>query len=167
MKFTDLISYFESLAADHVSIGHTPMEKHFFRFEIDEVLGGLNRTDVNFPMLILEGYGFNFTDNRSDNVIKNRSGAFILLGRVIDHTDYSRVHEIWDELEVIGDDILGRIRRDKQSRLVPVVKDFNMEQVQASLIMNEIGNHAGIRYTFTISSPQDIEYNPEKWITID
>ena len=45
-KFTDLISYFENLARRHKSIAHTDSEKHFFRMELDEVLGGINRTDV-------------------------------------------------------------------------------------------------------------------------
>jgi len=163
-NFSDLITYFETLAKEHVSILHSETEKHFFRFEIDEVLAGLNRTDVCFPLLILEGYNFDFTDNRSDNVIKNRSGAFVLLNSIYDSSDYELVHEIWDELEEIGDDIIARIRADKESRMVPVVRNFSMESIKASLILNEIGNHAGIRYTFTISSPLNTEVNPDKWI---
>ena len=162
-NFSDLIEYFETLATEHVSIKHTDQEKHFFRFEIDEVLGGLNRSDVNFPMLILEGYSFDFTDNRSDNVIKNRQGAFVLLGKVEDASDYNTLHDTWDALEVIGDDILARIRYDKQQRNVAVVRDFKIENVMANLILNEIGNHAGIRYTFTISSPFITEYDEDVW----
>ncbi|NQU53584.1 MAG: hypothetical protein HQ522_13705, partial [Bacteroidetes bacterium] len=60
-KFSDLITYFENLARKHKSILHTDTDKHFFRMEIDEVLAGINRTDVAYPMLILEGYGFGFT----------------------------------------------------------------------------------------------------------
>ena len=162
-NFSDLITYFETLATEHISIKHTEDEKHFFRFEIDEVLGGLNRSDVNFPMLILEGYSFDFTDNRSDNVIKNRQGAFVLLGKVQDSSDYNSLHDTWDDLEKIGDDILARIRYDKQLRTVAVVRDFKIENVTANLILNEIGNHAVIRYTFTISSPFDIDYDADVW----
>jgi len=162
-NFSDLISYFRLLAEEHVSIKHSESEKHFFRFEIDEVLAGLNRGDVNFPMLILEGYSFTFTDNRADNPIKNRNGAFVLLGRVKDASDFETLHDAWDELEEIGDDILARIRYDKEQRTVPVVRNFNLENVNASLIMNEIGNHAGIRYTFTISSPLNADYDSTKW----
>ncbi len=82
MNFSDLIAYFESLARRHADIRHSEHEKHFFRFEVDEVLAGINRTDVAYPMLVLEGYNFDFTDKQSDNLIKNRSGAFILLGMV-------------------------------------------------------------------------------------
>jgi len=166
MNFSDLITYFETLASEHVSLRHTETEKHFFRFEIDEVLAGLNRSDVNFPMLILEGYSFGFTDQRSDNPIKNRACAFILLGRITDSSDYETLHDVWDELESIGDDILARIRYDKHNRLEPVVRDFNLELVNASLIMNEIGNHAGIRYTFTMGSPFATEYDADKWLEL-
>jgi hypothetical protein len=163
-NFSDLIEYFETLAAEHVSIRHSSSEKHFFRFEIDEVLAGIHRTDVCFPMLILEGYSFSFTDNKSDNVIKNRQGAFVLMDHISDPSDYDALHEIWDDLEAIGDDILARIRYDKQLRTIPVVRDFNLESVSASLILNEIGNNAGIRFMFTISSPLNVEYDADKWI---
>lgn len=164
MNFTDLIAYFESLATRHRDIRHSLTEKHFFRFEVDEVLAGINRTDVNYPMLVLEGYNFGFTDQTSDNLIKNRSGAFILLGQISDLSDYGQVHEVWDSLEQLGDDILARIRSDKQSRQVPVVRDFNLDSVQASLLVNAYGNNAGIRYTFTISSVQPSEVDPDKWL---
>jgi len=164
MNFSDLIEYFRGIAQKHVQIRHTEFEKHFFRFEVDEVLAGINRTDMNYPLLVLEGYSFDFTDQKSDNLIKNRSGAFILLGQIGDISDYGKVHEVWDMLEQIGDDVIARIRSDKQSRLVPVVRDFNLESVQASLLINAYGNNAGIRYTFTISSPQPSEVDPEKWM---
>ncbi len=166
MKFSDLIDYFETLAAKHILINHSSNEKHFFRFEIDEVLGGLNRSDVHFPMLILEGYNFSYTDNRSDNVIKNRQGAFVLLDQVIDITDYDAKHEKWDELEAIGDDIIARIRSDKQVRNT-IVRGFNIEDIEASLILNEYSNHAGIRYTFTISSPAPIEVDETQWMDLN
>jgi len=164
MNFSDLIGYFRGMAEHHVQICHSETEKHFFRFEVDEVLAGINRTDVTYPLLVLEGYSFDFTDQKSDNLIKNRSGAFILLDQITDQTDYGQVHRVWDTLEQIGDDILARIRSDKQSRLVPVVRDFNLDSVQASLLINAFGSNAGIRYTFTISSPQPAEVDPEKWL---
>lgn len=165
-NFSDLVTYFENLATNHLAINHSFTDKHFFRFEIDEVLAGLNRQDVNFPMLIMEGYSFGYTDNRADNIVKNRQGAFILLGMVPDHTDYDTVHETWDTLEQIGDDLLARIRYDKQQRLEPAVRNFNIESVTAQLIMNEIGNHAGIRYSFTISSLVSSDIDTAKWADI-
>jgi hypothetical protein len=166
-KFSDLIAYFENIARTHVDIQHSDNEKHFFRIEIDEVLAGINRTDVNYPMLILEGYSFDFTDNRSDNLLKNRQGAFVLLGHVADISDYDAIHEQWELMEDIGTDILIKIRADKRDNNVPVVRDFNFASVSASLLMNEIGNGVGIRFRYTIASPTDTDIDISKWMDLN
>ena len=163
-SFSDLVTYFENLARYHKSIGHTEQEKHFFRFEIEEVLAGLNRTDSDYPMLVLEGYNFDYTDNRSDNILKNRRGAFVLLDVVTDTTDPYEIHEVWNRMEEIGDDILARIKADKYNPLTPVVRDFQFSTVQAIPLINETGNNAGIRYTFAITSPAPADVDTEKWL---
>ena len=162
-KFSELITYFENLARSHKDILHSDDEKHFFRMEIDEVLAGINRTDVKYPMLILEGYGFGFTDNRSDNLLKNREGAFIILDHVSDISDYGLIHQKWDELEEIATEILVKIKSDKRNPLTPVVRNFEFDNINASLLLNEIGNDVGIRLTYTITSPVMNDVNPDKW----
>ena len=164
-KFSDLVTYFENIARLHKSIAHTESEKHFFRFEIDEVLAGLNRTDSEYPMLILEGYHYDFTDNRSDNILKNRRGAFTLLQKITDITDHDEIHQAWDDLEQIGDDILALIKADKYNPLTPVVRDFQFSSVDARTILNEIGNDAGIRYSFTLTSPAPADVDASRWLS--
>lgn len=166
-KFLDLISYFENLARRHVAIRHTDTEKHFFRMELDEVLGGMNRSDVSFPMLILEGYSFDYTDNKSDNLMKNRRGGFMLIDHLNDITDYDRMHQIWEEMEVIGDDLLAKIKADKRNRLTPAVRQFDFASVEAHLLMTELGNNVGIRFTFTLSAAQSTDVDESKWLTVD
>ena len=163
-NFSQLIAYFENLAKSHVEIQHTDSEKHFFRFELDEVLNGIQRSDVAYPMLVLEGYSYDYTDNKSDNILKNRSGAFMLLDHCPDISDYGKVHEIWDNLESIADDILIKIKTDKRNPLTPVVRGFEYSSVESKLIANEIGNSIGIRITFTISSPVPTDVNELRWI---
>jgi hypothetical protein len=163
-KFSDLIAYFENIATKHKDILHTEQEKHFFRMEIDEVLAGINRSNVAYPMLILEGYAFALTDNKSDNVLKNREGAFILLDHIPDTSDHNAIHDKWDELEVIVTEILMRIKFDKRNIHTPVVWHFDFDSINASLILNEIGNDVGIRVSYTITSPIINEVDPEKWL---
>ena len=151
-NFSNLIAYFENIARMHVGIQHTDHSKHFFRFELDEVLNGINRTDVAYPMLILEGYSYDYTDNKSDNIIKNRSGAFILLDHCPDISDY-------------GNDILVKIKTDKRNPLTPVVRGFEFSNVESKLIANEIGNSIGLRVTFTISSPVSSDVDTSRWLT--
>ena len=131
--------------------------------ELDEVLGGINRTDVNYPMLVLEGYSFDFTDNRSDNLLKNRKGAFMLIDHITDRSDFDSIHEIWDELEEIGTEILARIKSDKRDRSVPVVQIFNLEEVNADLLYNEIDGNVGIRFTYAVSSPAPGDIDATQW----
>jgi hypothetical protein len=164
-NFSNLIEYFENIARSHIEIQHTDNEKHFFRFELDEVLNGINRTDVAYPMLVLEAYSYDYTDNKSDNILKNRSGAFILLDHCSDISDYGKMHEIWDNLEVIADDILIKMKSDKRNPQTPVVRNFEFSSVESKLIANEIGNSIGIRITFTTSSPVSSDVNPNRWIS--
>lgn len=164
-KFSQLVSYFETLARLHKDIGHTDTEKHFFRMEVDEVLAGINRTDVKYPFLILEGYSYDFTDNKSDNLLKNRRGAFMLIDHVSDSSDFGAIQTVWENMEEIGDELLVRIKADKRNPLVAAVRDFDFSSVEAMLIANEMDGNYGIRFTYTLTSPRTNEIDPTKWLS--
>lgn len=163
-KFADLVTYFEKLATEHIEIGHTSTKKHFFRFELDEVLAGLT-SKLNYPALILEAYDFDFADSRSDNVMKQRNGAFILIDKVSDTGDFAKIHEVWDKMEEIGDDILIRMRRDKAARTEPVLRDFDIAQSSGMPLDVKTLGHYGIRFTFSLRCAVNNEVDPEKWLT--
>lgn len=159
--FSELVTYFKGLATNHKEIRHSETEKHFYRFEVDEVLTGINK--LKYPAFILEGYRFTYKDMKADNPVKKRQGAFILLDHVGDPGNHDRIHEVWDRLEEIGDDILSRIYADKRDKISPV-RDFDLESVEGSLLATELGNHYGIRFTFDIDCMYSREVNPEKWL---
>jgi len=163
-KFSQLVSYFENLARLHKDIGHTDSEKHFFRMEVDEVLGGINRTDVKHPFLILEGYNYDFTDDKSDNLLKNRRGAFMLIDHVSDQTDFESIQVVWENMEEIGDELLVKMKADKRNPLVPAIRDFDFSSVEASLLVNELDGDYGIRFTYVLTSPRSNEVNTDKWL---
>ena len=160
-RFSNLIQYFRTIATQHVAIGHSISEKHFYRFELEEVLTGLKK--VNYPALILEGYRYSLTDKQSDNVMKERSGAFMLLGHLNDIGDYDAMHQLWDHLEAICDDIIVRIKSDKRNPDFRAIRDFDLGSVNVALIANENDKNYGVRCTFTISSPLSTDVNPENW----
>lgn len=162
-SFSSLIAYFENIAKKHKNIMHTEDRRSFFRMEVDEVLAGINRSDCGYPMLIMEGYGANFTNPNSDNILKQRHGGFILLDKISDIHDFTAKHNTWDQLEVIGDDILIKMLNDKQNRNTPIIRAFDISSVDASLISNEIGKTVGIRYLFTIDSPISSNVDNTKW----
>jgi len=160
-SFTDIIHYFRTLATQHESIRHSSAEKHFYRFEIDEVLSGLKT--INYPALILEGYRFSLIDKQSDNVLKERTGAFILLDHLNSISDYDAMHDLWDRLETICDDIIARIKSDKFNPSATSVRDFDLNNIEFAIIANENDKNYGIRCTFTIVSPFSTTPNPAKW----
>ena len=163
-KFSQLISYFENLARLHKDIGHTDSEKHFFRMEFDEVLNGISRTDVKYPFLILEGYSYDFTDDRSDNLLKNRRGAFMLIDHVCDQSDYDLVQRVWENMEEIGDELLMKMKKDKRNPLATAIRDFDFSKVEATLLANEIDGNFGLRFTYVLTSPQNNDVDPGKWL---
>lgn len=160
-KFSETIQYFKTLAAQHISIGHSATEKHFYRFELEEILGGLK--DVNYPALILEGYRYSLTDKQSDNVLKERSGAFVLIDHLHDRGDFDKMHEIWDNLEVICDDLVARIKADKRNPAIAQVRDFDLNTIQVALIANDTDQNYGIRCSFTLVSSLTTVVDPDKW----
>lgn len=161
VKFSEIISYFKTLAAQNVDIRHSKTEKHFYRLELDEVLTNLK--NINFPALILEGYRFGLSDKQSDNVLKNRTGAFILIDHLHDRYDFDGMHQIWDNMESICDEIIAKIKSDKRSCNVNAIRDFDLSSVEVGLIANETDQNYGIRCTYTIGSPVSTDIDTDKW----
>jgi hypothetical protein len=162
-KFADLVTYFEKIATEHIEIRHTKAKSHFYRFELDEVITALC-VNINYPALILEAYDFNYGDSQSDNIMKRRGGAFILIDKVTDQGDYKKIHEVWDKMEEIGDDILVRMRADKASRNEPAIRDFNISESEGiPLQVSELGQY-GMRFTFVLKSPVNSVIDESKWL---
>ena len=162
-KFSDLVTYFRTLAEKHVEIRHSETSKHFYRFELDEVLSGMC-SNIKYPALILEGYDFNYMENNSDNIRKKRSGAFILMGKVKDLKNFDEIHTLWDQYEEIGEDILIKMKQDKESGLHPVLRDFSISDCSGIPIsLAQYGQH-GMRFSFNLDSAVSDIVNPAKWL---
>lgn len=160
-KFSDLIDYFRTLASQHVELMHSENEKHFYRFELEEFFTGLR--NLNYPALILEGYKYGLVDKLSDNVLKERSGAFMLIDHVSDGGDIDKMHEVWEQMEMICDDIVSRIKKDKRERSVPVVQGFDLNNIEVALVANMMDHSYGIRCTFNIASPLNVDIDATHW----
>lgn len=161
-KFSAIVAFFEKLAKEHVAIQHSDTQKHFFRLELDEVFTSLPQS-AKFPLFVLESYAYSLSDNKSDNFMKVRTGAFMIIEKVTDIGNFNQIHQKWDDLEEIGDDIIARIRQEKRTANSPV-RNFNVDSVEANLIMNGGNNTVAIRYTYELESRFDEVVNPDKWI---
>jgi len=161
-KFAELVSYFENLATQHSAINHQVGEKHFFRFELEEMLTGM-KSNLNYPALILEGYDFEFVDHDSDNLQKRVNCAFMLLDHVKDKGDFDAIHELWDSLEEIGDELVVRILSDKRQHKADCLGYFHAKTITGTPITDMNLIHYGFRYAFELSWPVNNDVNPEVW----
>jgi hypothetical protein len=161
-KFLELVAYFENLASQHTGIKHTDSSKHFFRFELEEFLTGM-RSQINYPAFILEGYDFQFVDNGSDNVHKAINCAFMVIDKVEDSGDFDAIHQVWDRLEEICDEIIIRILDDKRQRNVDVLSYFNILDVSGAPLTDMNLIHYGFRYEFKLSWPLVNDIDTGKW----
>lgn len=161
-KFNLLVGYFEKLATLHKGILHSATEKHFFRFELEEMLTGM-KSEMNYPAVVLEGYDFNFVDHDSDNLHKRVNCAFMILGKVADKGDWDAVHALWDSLEDIGDELVVRILADKRERQTECLAYFHASSITGAPITDMNMIHYGFRYAFELSWPLNNETDPEVW----
>ena len=161
-KFTDLVAYFDKLCRQNVDIAHSDEEPHFFRYELDDVLTSLSN-DVNYKAFILESYDSSFSDANADNLLKNRSTAFMIIDHVADKTDMDAIHRAWDECEAIGDEFIVKMMADKKSRKEPIIRTFDVNEVEVHTLANDSKGYYGVRYAFAIGSSRTNEPDPEKW----
>ncbi|HZK97076.1 MAG TPA: hypothetical protein VFC67_22945 [Prolixibacteraceae bacterium] len=73
------------------------------------------------------------------------------------------MHELWDRLESICDDIIARVKSDKYNSAARAVRDFDLNNIEFALIANENDRNFGIRCTFTITSPFSTTIDPFRW----
>jgi hypothetical protein len=160
----EFVSFFENLARQHVHILHQDEEKHFFRLEIEEYLSSIP-SSVNFPAFVLEGFDLSFFDRETNSILKNVNCAFAVLKHLEHEQDVDAIHQIWDECENIGLDILVRIYNEKFTRLGLIYKlDFNT--VIANLVANDAGRSYGVRFTFTLMVRQSHIIDKSKWLDL-
>ncbi len=160
------ITLFEFIATNHKQINHSSKEKHFFRLEVEEVLTGLGDS-VNYPYLAMENYEYGFTDSLSDNVLKNRQCAFMVLDHIISADDSDAIHQAFDKCESIVDDILNLLQQFANSRQHPVVKDFDINSVEVVPIYNQADQAYGMRAMFKTVNNYKSSVDISKWKTID
>ncbi len=162
-KFSDLVEYFRSLAEKHIDIRHSATAKHFYRFELDEVITGMC-SNIKYPAFILEAYDFSYRESNSDNIRKKRTGAFIIMDRVKDQKNFDEIHEVWEKCEEIGNDIVIKMRDDKESGLYPVLRDFNIGEVEGiPFPVISLGQY-GVRFSFGMESGISNEVDVTKWL---
>lgn len=158
----DFIAYFDNLAGQHKDIVHRDEEKHFFRLEADEYLSAIPSA-VNYPALMLEAYDLTFSDKETNNIMKTMNCAFAILKHLPEEQDMDAIHQIFDECEVIGLDILVRIYNEKFTRKGIILK-LDFSNVIGNLVANDSGRAYGVRFTFSLMGRQSHIIDNSKWM---
>jgi len=153
-KYSDYTAYFEQIAVEF--FGHTPTEKHFFRKGLPEFLKGLS-TDVNYPALLLDRYDYRYNDNGYDSVTKLRTVAFMVIDNSSDIEDYQRIDEIMTNTEILVDQIINKMRKDKHYPKNEFLQGFDVNSVQVTPIENNADSTFGFFVTADIISVHPTE----------
>lgn len=131
-SFKHFVSYLENLAVCHKDIQHKKDDQiHFIRLDTDE-LNNKIKSVVGFPVVCLDRYSANITGS-PDNFKKRRGITLMILDRVADSKDYDRIHEVWDNCEVIADDFIARMYSDWKENLIPAVRDLDITSAEYEL----------------------------------
>lgn len=162
-KLSDLVLYFSKIAESHIDIQHTEKKCHFTKRTFEDILLDMKGENIYYPLLNLEPYDFEFTEPFSDNLHKNRNIAFSIIDSVDDKTNADKKYQSWEKCEEIGDEILIKILTDKKKRL-PILSDFNINDVKGIPFENKVDGLTGIRYEVTLSNTLNNEINKEKWL---
>ncbi len=151
-SYLDYINYFESIAAEFLN--HTPTEKHFFRMGLEEFLNGL-QTSVNYPAMLLDKYDYKYIDNGSDDVMKERTIAFLIIDNASDTEDYTRIDNIFDFTENIIDRIFNKIRNDIHYPKNDFLKYIYLNNIEVT----PVENYADGNYGYFVSMQLATHHN--------
>lgn len=165
-KFKVYSDYFLNVAVNNKAIGHTDLKKRYYRIVFEEFLSGL-RGKVDDVCLILEPFDFDFKDSRSDNFLKNRTGAFSIVKKVDQH-NYDEITDAYDQLEDVVDEILALMTDKKQTRAHPLITSFEIKDTRTvSFDFSKVSGFVGFRTEFPIVTVWNPEVDGGKWISTD
>jgi hypothetical protein len=166
IKLSEYKAYFRTLSQYHKEIGHSETEQHFYCMELEEVLMAA-RGGINPISCILESYDASFEDSNSDNVMKKRNGAFIIMGKVSDISNFEEITEVREKCEAIGDDFIKMMYRHKVSKQVALLRYFDFPNVESQFVDVKPMNETGMRFSFSILSQEGNEIDTTKWNSLD
>jgi hypothetical protein len=158
--------YFETLARQHNSIGHSDSERHFFRSSIEEALGAISNRTIRYPAMMLLPLEIRQVGN-TDNAYEKIYGGFMLLDALRKPEDHARRELIIDQTRIICEDIIQRIIHDMNDCSTPFGNKIFPEFEINDLVKKEWGpvwdNAFGWSYQFPVFTHYLHSYNRDVW----
>jgi len=142
--YLDYIQYFSGIANKYLA--NSPTNKTFYKKGLDEFLNSLT-LDGNYPAMLLNKYDYGYNDKGSDNVMKDRTIAFIVFDHVADIQDYDAIDIAIDNSEIIVDKIYNQIREDRRN---PECNAFLSSVDMSSFEISPVANYADGNFGFFV-----------------
>jgi hypothetical protein len=165
-SFSEFVTYFENIARNHVAIGHRDTEKHFARMEMEEVIGGVKHS-MHFPLMVVETYDWQLFDADSDNVMKQRTCAIMLLNKAKDKGSFNEVVKVMSDLEVVMDDIAKLMQYHKGEFDHEVVRSIDLNTVDVVPVLDGLDGSYGFRMVFMLKSGFGEGMDSSRWESVD
>lgn len=142
-SYNQIGDYFGELASRHKGI------QTYCRYELDELLD-MSISIPGFPALVLEGFDFDYGGSMTDNVLKNRNGAFCLVDKC-DVTDARKRTDVLERLEIIGEQILMKMVDDKRKGN-PLLTSFDIGSAEGVHFVNPAMGYVFCRINFSFKT---------------
>lgn len=153
-------SYFEKLCRQHLLIKHSDKDPRFFRMRGRDVLTKLHKaTNI---ICVLETPEFNYEDNKADNYMKDKTGAFAIL-KQCKMDDFSAQDEAVDICETIAHDFITIMRRDNRDYDNQKFGYLPLNNISGFKVGPVYDNFYGIRMEFKFGDTISMCVKEDNW----
>lgn len=157
---SDILTYFELVATEHLELRHTADDKHFFRMSAEEVLGDLHH-NIGYPAFVFVASEWSGINHKSDNYLLKRRLEWLVVKKVPQINDYDAQHAAYSSCELIAQNILARMWHDRNQCRVFAGVDLN------SAVCHNVGplfdNAYGVRVEVDVTTRSHLIHDPSKW----
>ncbi len=139
----------------------------FFRFNISDIQGGI-RAKINFPAMALESPEGNFVGSNTNNSLDSKLFAFTIFDKP-SRGNFDQEDDMLDDCELIGKQILARMRYDSLVPASVIYRLFKLEKVQYHKVGPVFTDHLfGYRFEVELSDAKvNMQINPADWSDLD
>lgn len=164
MNYSQIADYFENLARQHISVKHTEVDPHFFRINLEDIIGAHKNFDAN-PSVFLELPESRIHGETSDTSFLSRYCALTFMARV-ELGNREAELEAYDRMEALGIDFMSRLNRDYKNFSNRLIKEFDFKNIKIYKVGPMFHSMYGMRFEISIGEPATsfMNYNSANWL---
>lgn len=163
---SDYVAYFEQLAREHKDIRHSETARHFFVMDINEVLGAMADSSIQYPAVILNALSARIAGSSLDNTNEQINGGFLVIDHCQQIDNYESMVEAMANSHRIGLEFLQRIHYEImkcEPLALKALPEWNIWNVATKMWGPVFDNDYGWHFEFPVVRPIELIFNPEKW----